>query len=198
MTIDVRVDFFGIERTVIIGVSTVKDIVRTGFPGFFQPEGKGQAFVVFQIVPGVCLGIQPVDIAVDFDLPFRKFESFSQVNQFAAFICFKSGIEMVTSHFTFDFYDSAGQISVFYRRNTPDDFYLFDSIGRNAAHIDSPVYGTSFPVVCTCFTADVQHIGSGIDRCTVDEKSDTAGSDIVVGTRRTFAGFPQPNRVYLI
>ena len=94
--------------------------------------------------------------------------------------------------------DSAGQISVFYRRNTPDDFYLFDSIGRNAAHIDSPVYGTSFPVVCTCFTADVQHIGSGIDRCTVDEKSDTAGSDIVVGTRRTFAGFPQPNRVYLI
>ena len=58
MTIDVRVDFFGIKRTVIIGVSTVKDIVRTGFPGFFQPEGKGQAFVVFQIVPGICLGIQ--------------------------------------------------------------------------------------------------------------------------------------------
>ena len=49
--------------------------------------------------------------------------------------CFKSGIEMVTSHFTFDFYDSAGQISVFYRRNTPDDFYLFDSIGRNDAHM---------------------------------------------------------------
>lgn len=55
MTIDVRVDFFGIERTVIIGVSTVKDIVRTGFPGFFQPEGKGQAFVIFQIVPGSAL-----------------------------------------------------------------------------------------------------------------------------------------------
>ena len=66
MTIDVRVDFFGIERTVIIGVSTVKDIVRTGFPGFFQPEGKGQAFVVFQIVAGIDLCIQVIEPEVEY------------------------------------------------------------------------------------------------------------------------------------
>ena len=90
---------------------------------------------------------------------------------------FETGFEIVPSLFPFYVDQSAGEVAVFYRRDSPHDFYFGDVVGGDGPHV-YPFAGritSRFPTV-----GDILHIGIVVEGDTVyNERSPERGHVVV-------------------
>ena len=104
-------------------------------PSFLGPYRSGHPFEVFSVVARVYFRIEVVDTRIERKLFIRQFYPFPHIKQLALHVGFETGFEIVPSLFPFYVDQSAGEVAVFYRRDSPHDFYFGDVVGGDGTHV---------------------------------------------------------------
>ena len=146
-------------------------------PSFLGPYRSGHPFEVFSVVARVYFRIEVVDTRIERKLFIRQFYPFPHIKQLALHVGFETGFEIVPSLFPFYVDQSAGEVAVFYRRDSPHDFYFGDVVGGDGTHV-YPFAGritSRFPTV-----GDILHIGIVVEGDTVDNERSPERGHVVV------------------